>query len=103
MRFVIIPNKISLKGKNIFFTFTPQPGGHATLAVHFVWRGFHAVEFAAGEKVRGNIFCNVEVCHKNDVCHYFCPILLLYSCIKSVHCRFLCRQCKLKALAAIFI
>ena len=74
-----------------------------TLPGLFAQRGLHAVELAAGERVHGNISGDPDVRKKNEVCHHFRPVLLLYSFIKSLHRRFLCRQCRLKALAAVYV
>ena len=51
-------------------------------------------------KVRGNIYGDANVRHQMTSVIIF-SVLLLYSFIKSMHRRFLCRQCRLKALAAV--
>ena len=51
-------------------------------------------------KVHGNIYGDTDVLHQMTSV-IIVSVLLLYSFIKSLHRRLLCRQCRLKALAAV--
>ena len=86
-----------MKKKIFIFTFTPHPGYHMILPGCFVWRGLHDVELSAGRKVHGNIFIDADVHHQMTS---FTPS---FVALQSLHRRFLCRQCRLKALAAVYI